>query len=223
MRDGQPSKLRLGLFLASLAGGGLEKTMLTLAAGLADRGHSVTLLPCRRKGRLADKLPPGLKVHELARRSALLGRLAALWADPSAALPLLRPFLLSRKPPESDTLPAGADGLAAARAAGWPDRLHAAGEPGGADGARPRRHADPRAADRAQHPVRDGAARALDQLPGLAAIDRPCLPAGRCGGRRVDRRGRRSGRDHGPAAPPDRGDPQPRRATGRRRLGGRTT
>ena len=47
MRDGQPSKLRLGLFLASLAGGGLEKTMLTLAAGLADRGHSVTLLPCR--------------------------------------------------------------------------------------------------------------------------------------------------------------------------------
>ena len=101
MSDGQPSKLRLGLFLASLAGGGLEKTMLTLAAGLADRGHSVTLLPCRRKGRLADKLPPGLKVHELERRSALLGRLAALWADPSAALPLLRPFLLSRKPPKS--------------------------------------------------------------------------------------------------------------------------
>lgn len=101
MRDGRPAKLRLGLFLASLAGGGLEKTMLTLATGLADRGHAMTLLPCRRHGRLADKLPPGLEVHELERRSALAGRVAALWADPSAARPLLRPFLLARKPPES--------------------------------------------------------------------------------------------------------------------------
>ena len=45
-------RLCLGVFMASLAGGGLEKTMVTIAAGLAGRGHSVTLLPCRRKGRL---------------------------------------------------------------------------------------------------------------------------------------------------------------------------
>jgi glycosyltransferase involved in cell wall biosynthesis len=92
-------RLRLGVFLASLAGGGLERTMLTIAAGLAGRGHSVTLLPCRRKGRLAEALPPGPVLHELERGSALAGRVAALRADPGALLPLARPFLLAAKPP----------------------------------------------------------------------------------------------------------------------------
>ena len=93
------ARLRLGVFLASLAGGGLERTMVALAAGLADRGHAVTLLPCRAEGRLAGLLPPGPKLRPLERRSAALGRLAALRADPAAFLPLLRPFLLARKPP----------------------------------------------------------------------------------------------------------------------------
>ena len=94
-----PPSLRLGVFLASLAGGGLEKTMVALAAGLAGRGHAVTLLPCRSEGRLAGALPPGPVLHKLERRSALAGRLASLWADPSAFVPLLRPFLLAPKPP----------------------------------------------------------------------------------------------------------------------------
>ena len=94
-----PPSLRLGVFLASLAGGGLEKTMVALAAGLAGRGHAVTLLPCRSEGRLAGALPPGPVLHKLERRSALAGRLASLWADPSAFVPLLRPFLLAPKTP----------------------------------------------------------------------------------------------------------------------------
>jgi glycosyltransferase involved in cell wall biosynthesis len=99
----QPSdrhrRLRLGVFMASLAGGGLERTMLTIAAGLAGRGHSVTLLPCRRKGRLAEALPPGPVLHELGRGSALAGRVASLRADPGALFALARPFLLAAKPP----------------------------------------------------------------------------------------------------------------------------
>ena len=73
--------------------------MVALAAGLAGRGHAVTLLPCRSEGRLVDALPPGPVLQKLERRSALAGRLAALWADPSAFVPLLRPFLLAAKPP----------------------------------------------------------------------------------------------------------------------------
>lgn len=99
MDDDHRPHLRLGLFIASLAGGGLERTMLALAAGLAARGHAVTLLPCRCEGRLANLLPPGPVLQPLERRSALAGRVAALWADRSALLPLLRPFLLVRKPP----------------------------------------------------------------------------------------------------------------------------
>jgi glycosyltransferase involved in cell wall biosynthesis len=99
MSPADRSSLRLGVFLASLAGGGLERTMVTIAARLADRGHAVTLLPCRRKGRLAEALPPGLVLHELERGSALAGRVAALRSDPGALLPLARPFLLAAKPP----------------------------------------------------------------------------------------------------------------------------
>ena len=99
MDDDHRPRLRLGVFIASLAGGGLERTMLALAAGLAARGHAVTLLPCKCEGRLADQLPQGLVLHPLERGSAIAGRIAAVWADPSALRTLLRPFLLVRKPP----------------------------------------------------------------------------------------------------------------------------
>ena len=100
MPDSIPTRMRLGVFLANLAAGGLEKTMVVLAAGLAARGHAVTLIPCRRTGRLLAELPPELGLAELRRRSALGGRIAALRADPAAVTALLRPFLLAGKPAE---------------------------------------------------------------------------------------------------------------------------
>jgi glycosyltransferase involved in cell wall biosynthesis len=108
--------LRIGVFMATLAGGGLEKTMLALATGLADRGHKVMLLPCRREGRLAATIPPQLEVVALEAASGLQGRLASLRADPGGWRAMALPFLLAPKPPKPvPVLPALARWLKAER------------------------------------------------------------------------------------------------------------
>src|SRR5690606_10244129 len=96
----QDRTLRIGGFMATLAGGGPEEAMPALATGLADRGHKVMLLPCRREGRLAAAIPPQLEVVELGAVCDLMGRFAALRADPGGWRAMALPFLLAPKPPK---------------------------------------------------------------------------------------------------------------------------
>jgi glycosyltransferase involved in cell wall biosynthesis len=117
---GNPRRLRIGVFMPSLAGGGLERVMLAIASGLAARGHAVSLLPCRHEGRLAGALPTNVRLESLEPSASWQGRLAALRADPGSALALFRPFLLAPKAPKPlPFLPALARWLATTR----PDAL----------------------------------------------------------------------------------------------------
>jgi glycosyltransferase involved in cell wall biosynthesis len=93
--------LRISVFVATLAGGGLERTMVTIADGLAWRGHRVELLVCRRRGFLADKVPASVRVSELRPAPMWRARWWAVRADAGGARQLLRPFLLTPKPPHS--------------------------------------------------------------------------------------------------------------------------
>jgi glycosyltransferase involved in cell wall biosynthesis len=93
--------LRISVFVATLAGGGLERTMVTIADGLARRGHRVELLVCRRQGFLADKVPASVRVSELRAAPMWRARGWAVRADAGGVRQLLRPFLLTSKPPHS--------------------------------------------------------------------------------------------------------------------------
>jgi glycosyltransferase involved in cell wall biosynthesis len=86
--------------------------MVTIADGLARRGHRVDLLVCRRKGFLADKVPTTVHLSELRAAPMWRARWAAVRADAGGARQLLRPFLLTSKPPHSlAQLPALAEHL----------------------------------------------------------------------------------------------------------------
>jgi glycosyltransferase involved in cell wall biosynthesis len=107
-----PTPLHVSVFVATLAGGGLERTMVTIADGLARRGHRVELLVCRRKGFLADRVPGSVQVIELQRTPMWRARWQAVRADVAGIWQLLRPFLLTSKPPHSlANLPALAEHL----------------------------------------------------------------------------------------------------------------
>ncbi|MGN6704383.1 MAG: glycosyltransferase, partial [Burkholderiaceae bacterium] len=71
--------LSIALYLPNLAGGGVERINLTLAAGLVELGHDVTFVLNRAEGELLALLPPSVKVVSLdARRTlAALPRLVA--------------------------------------------------------------------------------------------------------------------------------------------------
>ncbi|MGH6896877.1 MAG: glycosyltransferase [Geminicoccaceae bacterium] len=108
--------LHISVFVATLAGGGLERTMVAIADGLARRGHRVELLVCRRKGSLADQVPAAVRVSELRPAPMWRARWWAVRADAAGTLQLLRPFLLTPKPPHSlAQLPALADHLRSER------------------------------------------------------------------------------------------------------------
>jgi glycosyltransferase involved in cell wall biosynthesis len=107
-----PTSLHVSVFVATLAGGGLERTMVTIADGLARRGHRVELLVCKRQGFLADKVPGSVQVIELRRAPLWRARWQAVRADVAGIRQLLRPFLLTSKPPHSlANLPALAEHL----------------------------------------------------------------------------------------------------------------
>ncbi len=101
---------RLAIFLPSFAGGGAEKSMLTLAQGLAGRGHAVDLVVARAEGPYKGAVDQRVRVVDLkvsrvllsvprlvrylraARPSALLSTLdyanvVALWAHRLARVP----------------------------------------------------------------------------------------------------------------------------------------
>ena len=57
--------MRVGFILTNLAGGGAEKAVLKIAAGLADRGHRADLILLEHVA--AHVVPPGLALHALTR------------------------------------------------------------------------------------------------------------------------------------------------------------
>jgi glycosyltransferase involved in cell wall biosynthesis len=90
-------RLRLAIFIRSLAGGGAERNMLALAGGLAARGHSVDLVLGRRAGPFAQMIPAGVKAVDLGGPRPL----RALWAglrDPWVRQGLGRVVASSRPP-----------------------------------------------------------------------------------------------------------------------------
>lgn len=56
---------RLALFMPSLAGGGAERVMLTLAAEFVKRGLTVDLVLTRAQGAYVNNIPPGVRVVDL--------------------------------------------------------------------------------------------------------------------------------------------------------------
>ena len=89
----------LALFIRSLGanGAGAERIWLNLARAFAERGHRVDLVLGRRSGHLADAVPPGVRVVDLAVRSRLPLFGLAL-RDPRSARSLA-PALTSLPPP----------------------------------------------------------------------------------------------------------------------------
>lgn len=69
LRGGEASAARpvprIAVFLQDLYGGGAERVMLTLAAGLHARGVEVDLVLIRREGAYAAEIPDGVRVVEL--------------------------------------------------------------------------------------------------------------------------------------------------------------
>lgn len=74
------------LFIPSFEGGGGERTTLTLAAELLERGHPVDIVVCRARGPLGSEVPAGARIVELG-----ADRLRA-------ALPALVRYLRSTRP-----------------------------------------------------------------------------------------------------------------------------
>jgi glycosyltransferase involved in cell wall biosynthesis len=89
---------RLALFMSSLSGGGVQRSMGNLAVALAEAGHELDLVVCHdgAAGR-APEFPEGVRVIRLARSLPGHGRLLALRADAAAWRLLLRPILLPVK------------------------------------------------------------------------------------------------------------------------------
>lgn len=56
---------RVAFFVADFSGGGAERAMLDLAAGMARRGQSVDLVVARATGRFADSSPEGVRLIDL--------------------------------------------------------------------------------------------------------------------------------------------------------------
>lgn len=86
-------------FLHNFAGGGVEKKVLRLAAMLQQRGKRVAIAICFPDGPLAESVADGIPVIPLQETPVWSARAAALRADPGAWKRMLRPVLLSRKPP----------------------------------------------------------------------------------------------------------------------------
>ena len=89
----------IALLLTDLNGGGVQKMTLSLAGGLIERGHSVTLVLYSAHGALRSQVPDGAAVRHLTRSAQVWARLGPLLADPLGLPSLLRPVIFPKKPP----------------------------------------------------------------------------------------------------------------------------
>ena len=205
--------MRIAILLDDLSGGGVERTMLTLADGFLKHGHAVDVVLGRRTGPLEGELPAGARVVVLDAQPGFMARLAIVRADPGglsvlAAAGVVRPAEASRPNAAASAQPRC---LPPSRQTGRSRLGQVPAEPVRGLGARSRFGADPPGADRT-----DLADRAFSNRPVACAASRragahaPLLSA-----RRPDRdRGARSRRRprpvRQPAARADPRDPQSR-------------
>jgi len=92
---------RIALLLPALTTGGVERSTLSLAAGLLARGLNVDLVTYKPEGEMRAELPAGIRVVSLRACSSLMARLQALAADPAGIGTLLRPVLAVRRVPNA--------------------------------------------------------------------------------------------------------------------------
>jgi glycosyltransferase involved in cell wall biosynthesis len=98
------ARMHVALFMKSLVGGGLQRSVVTLARGIAERGHRVDLLLSRAEGPLRDEVPAAVRVVDLATRSPLQV-LPSLFRAPGGAA-LLGPFASLDPPLVFGSIPA---------------------------------------------------------------------------------------------------------------------
>ena len=96
-----PAATRIALLLPDLTGGGVERTAVSLAQGLLDRGIAVDLVLCRVRGPLLAEIPSAARVMPLRRSPMILGRLLMAYTDPGGIPELARTVLFTWRPPGS--------------------------------------------------------------------------------------------------------------------------
>lgn len=84
--------MHIALFMKSLAGGGVQRSVVTLARGLAEAGDRVDLIAARAQGPLRAEVPEAVRVIDLATRTPLQ-ILPSLVKTPRGGAALLGPFL----------------------------------------------------------------------------------------------------------------------------------
>ncbi len=87
----------LSIYVENLDGGGVQVVCLRLATAFATRGYRVELVVTAADGILADRLPAGIAVVELAASSRLQAAATALRSCVGAASTLLRATLMTRE------------------------------------------------------------------------------------------------------------------------------
>lgn len=112
------SSKRLAIYLPGLLGGGAERTMLSLAKGLAGRGHAVDLVLAQAEGPYLAEVPESVRLVELNTRHLSIGRTFA-------SLPALVRYLRHQQPEAllSALRRANVTALWARRLAGVPGRV----------------------------------------------------------------------------------------------------
>ena len=94
------TRRKIALLLPNLAAGGAEACMLRTADALLQRGFRVDLVLGDRSGPLVAHVPVGTRVVELPPAPTWLARCYALAADPAGLSAMLRPLLLTWRPPQ---------------------------------------------------------------------------------------------------------------------------
>lgn len=97
--------MHIAILLNDLSGGGVERTMLTLAGGFLSRGHAVDLVLARYRGPLAAEVPEGSRVVVPDVRGGLVSRLAIARADPAGLGALVRPVLMAKRKRHGEMVP----------------------------------------------------------------------------------------------------------------------
>lgn len=97
--------MHIAILLNDLSGGGVERTMLTLAGGFLSRGHAVDLVLARYGGPLSAEVPEGARVVVPDARGGLVSRLAIARADPAGLGALARPVLMAKRKRHGEMVP----------------------------------------------------------------------------------------------------------------------